>query len=168
MLWCKFKNFLKTKIDLSINSAIFGFLNYENNSDIINHLLSIFKYYVFNLRKHKKLSLEVLKKEIVKIYNIEKQICLNDFKKTRKFRKNGKLLVICYNKAYRLWDDQNTYCQDGEKRGLFFVCLFVCFAVVFFVIYLVARYAGSNLGLPQASGMEFVRDIVRMSRIAST
>ena len=168
LLWCKFKNFLKTKINLSINSAIFGFLNYENNSDIINHLLSIFKYYVFNLRKHKKLSLEVLKKEIVKIYNIEKQICLNDFKKTRKFRKNGKLLVICYNKAYRLWDDQNTYCQDGEKRGLFFVCLFVCFAVVFFVIYLVARYAGSYLGLPQASGMEFVRDIVRMSRIAST
>ena len=32
-------------------------------------------------------SLEVLKKEIVKIYNIEKQICLNDFKKTRKIRK---------------------------------------------------------------------------------
>ena len=31
------------------------------------------------------MSLEVLKKEMVKIYNIEKQICLNDFKKTRKF-----------------------------------------------------------------------------------
>ena len=28
----------------------------------------------------------MLKKEIVKIYNIEKKICLNDFKKTRKFR----------------------------------------------------------------------------------
>ena len=42
LLWCTFKKFLKTKIDLPINmpqSAIFGFLNYENNSDIINHLL---------------------------------------------------------------------------------------------------------------------------------
>ena len=63
--------------------AIFSFLNYENNSDIINHLLLIFKYYLF------KLSLEVLKKEIVKIYNIERRICLNDFKKMRKFRKNS-------------------------------------------------------------------------------
>ena len=90
MLWYKLKKFLKTKIDLSINtpqSPIFGFLNYQNNSGIVNHLLLIFKYYLFNLRKRKKLSLEVLKKEIVKIYNIEKQICLNDFKKTRKFRK---------------------------------------------------------------------------------
>ena len=38
--------------------AIFGFLNYENNSDIINHLLLIFKYYLFDSREHMKLSLE--------------------------------------------------------------------------------------------------------------
>ena len=95
LLWYKLKEFLKTKIDLPVNtpqSAIFGFLNYETNSDIINDLLFIFKYYLLNSRKHKKLSLEVLKKEIAKIYNIEKQICLSDFKKMRKFRKkNGKL-----------------------------------------------------------------------------
>ena len=42
--------------------------------------------------KHKKLSLEVLKKEIVKINNIEKQICLTDFKKARKFRKKWEIL----------------------------------------------------------------------------
>ena len=74
LLWYKLKEFLKTKIDLPVNrlqSAIFGFLNYENNFDIINHLLLISKYYLFNSREHKKLSLEVLKKEIVKIYNIE-------------------------------------------------------------------------------------------------
>ena len=58
-------------------NAIFGFLNYENNSENINHLPLIFKYYLFNSREHQ--NLEVLKKEIVKIYNIEKQICLNDF-----------------------------------------------------------------------------------------
>ena len=47
-------------VDLPLNmpqSAIFGFLNYKNNSDI-NHLLLIFKYYLFNSREHKKLSLK--------------------------------------------------------------------------------------------------------------
>ena len=46
LLWYKLKKILKTKMDLPINtpqSAIFGFLNYKNNSDIINHLLLIFK-----------------------------------------------------------------------------------------------------------------------------
>ena len=89
LLQYKLKKFLKTKIDLPVNtsqSTMFGFLNYENNSDIINHMLLIFKYYLFNSREHKKLSIQVLKKEIVKIYNIEKQICFNDLKKTGKFR----------------------------------------------------------------------------------
>ena len=71
---------------------MFGFLNYENNSDIINHLLLIFKYDLFNLKEYKKLSLEVLKREIVKIYNIEKRICLNGFKKTGKFRKKWEII----------------------------------------------------------------------------
>ena len=46
LLWYKLKEFLRTKIYLSVNmpqSAIFGFLNYENSSDIINHFLLIFK-----------------------------------------------------------------------------------------------------------------------------
>ena len=73
-------------------SAIFGFLNYENNFDIINHLLLIFKYYQYNSRKRKKLSLEVVEKEIMKIYNIEKQICLNDVRKARRFRKKWEII----------------------------------------------------------------------------
>ena len=77
LLWYKLKKFLQAKTDLPVNtpqSAIFGFLNYENNSDIINHLLLIFKYYLFNSREHKKLRLEVLKKEIVKISKIFKTL----------------------------------------------------------------------------------------------
>ena len=45
------KKILKPKIYIPVNtqqSVIFGFLNYENNSDIIIHLLLIFKYYLFN------------------------------------------------------------------------------------------------------------------------
>ena len=93
LLCYKLKKFLKTKIDPPMNTpqnAIFGFLNYENNSDIMNHLLLIFKYYLYDSRERKKLSLEVLKKEIMKIYNIEKQICLNNFK-----RKERSLCFFC-------------------------------------------------------------------------
>ena len=43
--------------------AIFSFVNYENNSDIINHLLLIFKYCLFNSKERKKLSLELLKRK---------------------------------------------------------------------------------------------------------
>ena len=50
----------------------------------------------------------------------------------------------------------------NRERGLFFGFYF------FFVIHLVARYGGLYLGLPQTSRMEFIRDIVRMSRIAPT
>ena len=76
LLWYKLKKIIKAKIDLPVNmphGAIFGFLNYKNNSDIINHFILSFKYYLFNSREHKKLSLEVQKNEIVKIYNIEKK-----------------------------------------------------------------------------------------------
>ena len=71
LLWYKLKEFLKTKIDLPVNTpqgAIFGFLNCENNSDIINHLLLIFKYYLFNSREH------------------------IDFRKMRKFRKKWEII----------------------------------------------------------------------------
>ena len=95
LLWYKLKKIVKAKIDLPVHtpqSAIFGFLNYENNSDIINHLLLISKYYLFNSSEHKKLSLEVLIKGIVKICNIEKQICFKDFKKTKKLWKKWEII----------------------------------------------------------------------------
>ena len=84
----------QTKVTYSIialKQKISGMKFRSNNSDIINHLLLIFKCYLFNSGEHKKLSLEVLKKEIVKNYNIEKQIRLNDFKKMRKFRKKWEI-----------------------------------------------------------------------------
>ena len=44
-----------------------------------------FKYYFFKSRDIREVSLEGLKKNIIKIYNIEKQICFNDSKKETKF-----------------------------------------------------------------------------------
>ena len=107
--WYKLKKSLKTKIDLPVN--------YENNSDINDHLILIFKYYLFNSRDQKKLSLEVLKKKIVKIYNIEKQICLNDFKKTRKFRKKWEIIGHLLQSSIKTLKSENisSKCNEGGE-----------------------------------------------------
>ena len=118
MLLYKLKKTIKIKIDLPINtpqSAIFGFLNHEYNTDIINHLLLIFKYCLFNSRVLKKLIPEVLKKEIVKIYNIEKQICLNDLK------------CVC-NKTINLKSEWILLrCHGGRGLFVFFCIYFITF-----------------------------------------
>ena len=64
----------------------------KESFEIINHLHLILKYYLFKV-KHR---LEGLNKNIIKIYNAEKQICFNDSKKTKQsFLKNG-----IYQKTY--------------------------------------------------------------------
>ena len=66
-------------------SAFFGFPNNKENFEIINHFLLIFKYYLFKFRDKRKISLEGLKKNVIEIYNIEKQIGFNGSKKETKF-----------------------------------------------------------------------------------
>ena len=125
LLWYMLKKFIKVKIDLPINtpqSAIFGFLNHEYNTDIINHLLLIFNYCLFNSRVRKKLIPEVLKKEMVKIYNIEKQICLNDFKK---FRKKREIIGHLLQQNNKLEIRINIVKMSWGERSVcfFFVCI---------------------------------------------
>ena len=67
--------------------AFFGFPDNKENFEIINHLYLIFKYYLFKFRDARQISLEGLKKNIIEIYNIEKQISFNDSKKETKFKK---------------------------------------------------------------------------------
>ena len=60
-----------------IPCSLCSFCQSENETPVhlshgYNHFFLIFKHYLFNSREYKKLSIEVLKKEIVKIYNIEK------------------------------------------------------------------------------------------------
>ena len=54
--------------------AIFGFIDHKVNQHFINH---VFKYYVYKTRENGSLDLKVLKSNILKIKNIEKQITLN-------------------------------------------------------------------------------------------
>ena len=66
-------------------SAIFGFVNHEVNYHLINHILLIFKYYIYKTRENGSLDLKVLKRSIHEIKNIEKQISLNKPEKRKKF-----------------------------------------------------------------------------------
>ena len=87
-LWSKLQELMNLEILLLQNTpqgAFFGFPDNNKNFKIINHLHLIFKYYLFKVRGTRKITLEGLKKNIIKIYIIEKQICFNDSKKETKF-----------------------------------------------------------------------------------
>ena len=70
-------------------SAIFGFIDHKVYCHLINHILLIFKYYVYKTRENSSLDLKVLKRNIHNIKNIEKQISLNKPEKRKTFEQNG-------------------------------------------------------------------------------
>ena len=77
---------------LTPQTAIFGFLDYTNNDSIFennkclsNHILLIFKLYVYKSREKKLLNINNLIAEIQKIKRIEKEIALPNSKKTIAF-----------------------------------------------------------------------------------
>ena len=86
----KLRELLKSEIRLQQNTAQCAFFDFPGNKkifEIINHLYLIFKYHLFKFRNTRKISKEGLKKNITKIYNIEKQICFKDSKKKKVFKK---------------------------------------------------------------------------------
>ena len=58
-------------------SVIFEFTGYKVNYHFINHILLIFKYYVYKSRGNGLLDLKDLKRHIHNEINTEKQISLN-------------------------------------------------------------------------------------------
>ena len=80
---------------LTPQSAIFSFLDISNKDYlIVNHLLLLFKYYIYNARDQKHLVCEALMKNIKNIYDIEKNLGDQDSHKKIKFLKNGNLLSV--------------------------------------------------------------------------
>ena len=97
---CTKTNFLWTKLQHSFQnvllnppitpqSAIFGFNDHKVNYHLINHILLIFKCFVYKNRENGSLNLKVFKKNIHKIRNIEKQISLKKPKNGKILNKNG-------------------------------------------------------------------------------
>ena len=63
-LWNQLHQFLSNSLNiplLTLQGAIFGFINQRGNFLIINHLLFIFKFYIYNSRSSSKLNIECLK-----------------------------------------------------------------------------------------------------------
>ena len=98
-LWFDLKLYLSYNIDipdLDPQSAIFGFLQVDQELILIlNHILLLFKHYVYISRESQKLSLQALIKKIKKIYVLEKKISANNENKRKKFEKKwGKLELL--------------------------------------------------------------------------
>ena len=92
-IWNQLKSILSNNINFPIStpqSAIFGFWDLDTNEHLIlNHLLLIFKMYIYNARTIGYLNIIHLLIYIKGIKNIEKKLCENDAKR----KKNSILLV---------------------------------------------------------------------------
>ena len=69
-------------------STIFRFTDHKATYLLINHVLRTLKYYVYKTRENGSLELKVLKGNIQKIKNIEKQISLKKPEKQKNFEQN--------------------------------------------------------------------------------
>ena len=73
-----------TLFDLTPQAAFLGFLNVDSKLLLIqNHLLLIFKKYIYNSRRSESLIIKSLIREITKAKNIDKKISINNEKKTK-------------------------------------------------------------------------------------
>ena len=85
------KYYIQNNVDLpslTSQSTILGFTNSESeNFIIINHLLLIFKYYIFESRSNKYLSFLQLKTDIIKVKTLEEDLGNGDNNKSEKYRK---------------------------------------------------------------------------------
>ena len=97
-IWNQLKSILSNNINFSIStpqSAIFGFWDLDTNENLIlNHLLLIFKMYIYNARTRGYLNVSHLLMYTKSIKDIEKKLCENDAKKIKKFIKNWENILI--------------------------------------------------------------------------
>ena len=101
-LWSDLVQFFQNNLilpTLTPQTAIFGFLDYTNNDSIFennkclsNHILLIFKLYVYKSREKKLLNINNLIAEIQKIKRIEKEIALPNSKKTIAFTRKWHII----------------------------------------------------------------------------
>ena len=94
-LWIELQLCLENKIllpSITPQSAIFGFIDITENKILLNHLLLIFKFYLYNARKTGNINIENLKASICNIKNFEREISKDNPKKTMKYKKKWHLI----------------------------------------------------------------------------
>ena len=95
-LWNQLRHFLSNSLKIPLlnpHSAIFGSINQKENFLIINHLIFIFKFYIYNSRSSSKLNIEYLKIIIYKTRNIELEVSKTETIRNQKYIKNGNLYL---------------------------------------------------------------------------
>ena len=93
-LWNNLRNTFREHLqlpDLTPQSAIFGFLDTNHQHNLIfNHLLLIFKFYLYKARDHKKTNIKILKDKIKNIRTIELSLARKSINKSKKYKKKWK------------------------------------------------------------------------------
>ena len=78
-------------------SAMLGITDKIENSILINHIILIFKYYVYNARKSGYLNICLLKNSIFNVMETERNLCKDDPKKLRNFRRKWRPMNGTFN-----------------------------------------------------------------------
>ena len=95
-LWNQLRLYISQKVALPVlnpQNAIFGFTDVlDHNYLLVNHLLLIFKYNIYNSRVENTLSFQSLKCVISQIKHIEETISNNDLNKKIKISNKWKLI----------------------------------------------------------------------------
>ena len=82
------KSVIAERFMRTLKNQNLGFLNVHLKLYLIqNHLLLIFKIYIYNPRRSKSLMIKFLIKEIMKVKNIEEKISINNEKKHTMYKK---------------------------------------------------------------------------------
>ena len=99
-LWNDLKNSVEGFLqlpDLTPQSAMFGFLDINTVYLISNHLLLIFKFYVYKARSIKEVNFNILKRKIKNVQEMEKNISKNNANKYAKYKKKWQIIEPALN-----------------------------------------------------------------------
>ena len=115
---------------------------FENNKILINHILLIFRLYVYNSRGKKFININNLIARIRKVKRVEKEIALNDSRKATAFRKKfNNLNGLCS----RVFDEEivRLHVKNHSEKwsgSLLYVFVIVVVVVVVCFVFVVALF----------------------------
>ena len=115
---------------------------FENNKILINHILLIFRLYVYKSRGKKFININNLIARIRKVKRVEKEIALNDSMKTTAFRKKfNNLNGLCS----RVFDEEivRLHLKNHSEKwsgSLLYVFVIVVVVVVVCFVFVVALF----------------------------
>ena len=116
---------------------------FENNKILINHILLIFRLYVYKSRGKKFININNLIARIRKVKRVEKEIALNDSMKTTAFRKkfnnlNGLCSRVFDEEIVRLHVKNHSEKWSGSLLYVFVIVVVVVVVVCF--VFVVALF----------------------------